>query len=176
MMTVLPTKYKEYLFRSRTEARWAVFFDQLNIPFEYEKEGYDLDGIWYLPDFWLPTLDCFIEIKGEYPSSEAQNKAQLLCINSHKNVYIFWGNPIGQFGGDERAISFSYYKHGEDSEACWDTAYRFTQCRYCGKFGITFNGFGDRIGCCVENIKSNSRNSEQKYIDKAVAIAKGWRF
>jgi len=38
------------------EARWAVFFDALGIKYEYEAEGYDLGGVWYLPDFWLPTF------------------------------------------------------------------------------------------------------------------------
>jgi len=28
------TKYKEHLFRSRLEARWAVFFDALGIRWE----------------------------------------------------------------------------------------------------------------------------------------------
>lgn len=33
------TRYKGYLFRSRLEARWAVFLDSLGITWEYEKEG-----------------------------------------------------------------------------------------------------------------------------------------
>lgn len=33
------TEYKGYLFRSRLEARWAVFFDTLGIQWEYEPEG-----------------------------------------------------------------------------------------------------------------------------------------
>lgn len=36
------TQYKGYCFRSRLEARWAVFFDKLGIDFVYESEGYDL--------------------------------------------------------------------------------------------------------------------------------------
>ena len=52
----IETKYKGYFFRSRLEARWAVFFDALGIKFEYESEGYDLgDGVWYLPDFYFPN-------------------------------------------------------------------------------------------------------------------------
>ena len=40
------TEYKGYLFRSRLEARWAVFFDTLGIQWEYEPEGIVLsDGI-----------------------------------------------------------------------------------------------------------------------------------
>ena len=34
----LPTKYAGIQFRSRLEARWAVFFDALKIKWEYEPE------------------------------------------------------------------------------------------------------------------------------------------
>jgi len=65
----IQTRYKGYLFRSRLEARWAVFFDALGIKWEYEPEGYDLgvDG-WYLPDFWLPEFRVFVEIKRDNKS------------------------------------------------------------------------------------------------------------
>ena len=41
MMSIeaIPTKYNNYLFRSRLEARWAVFFDAAKIKYEYEVEG-----------------------------------------------------------------------------------------------------------------------------------------
>lgn len=48
----IETNYRGYRFRSRLEARWAVFFDQLNLKWEYEPEGYRLaNGQGYLPDF-----------------------------------------------------------------------------------------------------------------------------
>ena len=51
----IETYYNGYRFRSRLEARWAVFFDALGIKWEYEPEGYELPGgIRYLPDFYLP--------------------------------------------------------------------------------------------------------------------------
>jgi hypothetical protein len=59
----IETVYKGYRFRSRLEARWAVFFDALAVPYEYESEGFDLGRDWYLPDFWLPTWDTWVEIK-----------------------------------------------------------------------------------------------------------------
>lgn len=61
----IETKYKGYRFRSRLEARWAVFFDALGVRWEYEKEGFEFNGIRYLPDFWLPDLKLWLEIKGE---------------------------------------------------------------------------------------------------------------
>jgi len=41
-----------------------VFFDAVGLPYEYEKEGFVLnDGTNYLPDFWLPSLKLWVEIK-----------------------------------------------------------------------------------------------------------------
>ncbi len=63
-MKAIQTEYKGYLFRSRLEARWAVFFDKLGIRYEYEPEGLVLsDGTGYLPDFFLPDFHCFFEVK-----------------------------------------------------------------------------------------------------------------
>lgn len=51
-MRAIQTRYAGYHFRSRLEARWAVFFDSLELPWEYEPEGFVLpNGQWYLPDF-----------------------------------------------------------------------------------------------------------------------------
>lgn len=62
----IETHYKGYRFRSRLEARWAVYFDSLGIKWEYEKEGYDLGKAgWYLPDFWLPQVNMWAEVKGK---------------------------------------------------------------------------------------------------------------
>lgn len=63
-MKAIPTKYNGYKFESRLEARWAVFFDVSGLAYYYEYEGYVLNnGVWYLPDFYLPQLKCHIEIK-----------------------------------------------------------------------------------------------------------------
>lgn len=49
----IPTWYQGVCFRSRLEARWAVFFDHLGIRWLYEPQGFDIDGRAYLPDFAL---------------------------------------------------------------------------------------------------------------------------
>ena len=69
----IETEYKGYKFRSRLEARWAVFFDAIGAKWEYEPEGFELaDGTRYLPDFLLHGVrgrgqengDIYVEIKG----------------------------------------------------------------------------------------------------------------
>lgn len=47
----IETFYQGRMFRSRLEARWAVFFDAAGILWEYEPEGYDTPDGKYLPDF-----------------------------------------------------------------------------------------------------------------------------
>jgi hypothetical protein len=68
----IETHYRGYRFRSRLEARWAVFFDAAGIEWRYECEGYRLAERPYLPDFWLPKSETFVEIK---PTKEAASQA-----------------------------------------------------------------------------------------------------
>lgn len=81
MLKAIETKYKGYRFRSRLEARWAVFFDALGIKWEYEVEGFDLGtGGLYLPDFFLPERGMWIEIKGRAPTEEELKKVKILSL------------------------------------------------------------------------------------------------
>jgi len=94
----LPTHYKGVTFRSRLEARWAVFFDQLGIRWEYEPEGFNLpSGRNYLPDFYLPdhtvfggNPGCWVEVK---PKQEGFSKAIELARASDKPLWMAAGNP-----------------------------------------------------------------------------------
>jgi len=61
-MKSYPTRYKDQLFRSRLEAKWAAFFDLLKWPYVYEP--YDLNG--YIPDFILQFYEpLLVEVKPE---------------------------------------------------------------------------------------------------------------
>lgn len=69
----IETVYNGYRFRSRLEARWAVFFDALGIEYEYEPEGYEygedeemgIKPYRWLPDFRLTSEDnLLVEVKG----------------------------------------------------------------------------------------------------------------
>lgn len=65
----LDTWYAGCKFRSRTEARLAVFLDALNVPWAYEEQGYVIAGLGpYLPDFKVARWDAFIEVKGQEPT------------------------------------------------------------------------------------------------------------
>jgi hypothetical protein len=95
-MKAIETVYNGYRFRSRLEARWAVFFDHLGIKYEYEKEGFDLGKAgWYLPDFCTPTS--WVEIKSHDISWEESSRAHDICLalsaTSDKDVLLIRGSP-----------------------------------------------------------------------------------
>lgn len=69
----IQTTYAGCRFRSRQEARWAVFFNSLGLRWEYEPQGFVVGGRRaagtrrperpYLPDFYLPDLGLWLEVK-----------------------------------------------------------------------------------------------------------------
>ena len=74
----IETYYNGYRFRSRAEARWAVFFDACGIKYLYEPEGFKLsDGTMYLPDFYLPESKTYFEVKGIMSDADMHKITQL---------------------------------------------------------------------------------------------------
>ena len=91
-MKFVETAYGGYRFRSRLEARWAVFLDALDVGFRYEPEGFALGSIgWYLPDFWLPRLALWLEIKPTFPRSDEIERARALASATVRPVAICHG-------------------------------------------------------------------------------------
>src|SRR5260221_6233304 len=89
MIKPIETRYKGYRFRSRLEARWAIFLDAIGINYRYEYDSYCLDGICYLPDFKLCPKWCgigWIEIKPGWPTIKECDKAIRLCLGMKKLV------------------------------------------------------------------------------------------
>lgn len=68
--TVNPIEYKGIVFRSSWELAFVFYLEDRNLEYEYEKYTftYTLDGKTkrYTPDFYVPKLQTFFEIKGWY--------------------------------------------------------------------------------------------------------------
>lgn len=96
----IETVYNGYRFRSRLEARWAVFFDAAGIPYDYEPEGFKLEnGKRYLPDFYLPWFKAFVEVKrknlSEQENDEAEEKCNLLYTDGPDCIVLLCkGDPV----------------------------------------------------------------------------------
>lgn len=93
----LETRYAGCRFRSRTEARWAVFFDAAGLRFQYEPEGFSIRSGCYLPDFYLPDVRLFFEVKGAEPTDEERRKCAELCEQAECELLLAVGNPEERF-------------------------------------------------------------------------------
>ena len=137
----IQTFYNGYRFRSRLEARWAVFFDTLGIEYLYEHEGYDLgDAGYYLPDFWLPELERFVEIKPFKLNDDEWRKADELSAQAHSYVMVLVGSPKTKVGTFGDSVVFEYkaylFREGCDVIECsqediWRTSYRSPVANAC---------------------------------------------
>lgn len=97
-VTAIETRYAGHRFRSRLEARWAVFFDALRIPWRYEVQGYVVDGQPYLPDFevdfGLPSGEPFlVEVKGD-PAELNRDLMAAAATTLRRNVLILGDIPV----------------------------------------------------------------------------------
>lgn len=133
MIKPIETHYKGYTFRSRLEARWAVFFETLGIKWEYEPEGFNMNGVMYLPDFWLPQVRMWAEVKPANFSKEEIEKALLLSKLSKRPVLQLIGTP-----DNKPYCAFEWYtdRHGVSewytTEYCLTTyhGYPFNEGRF----------------------------------------------
>lgn len=86
----IETAYAGCRFRSRLEARYAVWFNSLRVEWIYEPEGYLVGPVdrerRYLPDFYLPDLAIWVEVKG----SESTVDFTRLADAAHPE----WGLPL----------------------------------------------------------------------------------
>ena len=94
MIKAILTDYGDYRFRSRLEARWALFFDRVGIAWDYEPEGFSLpvNGR-YLPDFWLPESSCYLEIK-PFKVPEQKETAKCKELSQEHRVLLICGDPL----------------------------------------------------------------------------------
>jgi len=121
MIKAIETVYKGYRFRSRLEARWAVFLDALGLEWEYEKEGFDFAGVKYLPDFWIKTVNMWAEVKPNYRFDKAARN--LVIQLAHET-----GHPVLMLGGvPENMPYIAIDKDGYEVDECLTNYHDYPQ-------------------------------------------------
>lgn len=148
-LTPIQTRYKGYLFRSRLESRWAVYFDLLGLTWQYEPEGFRMGSVCYLPDFavqvpvkaltpgflgLLPTFEpvpaeqVWVEVKpaGKPLSGAEVNKVREFAIaTAGQAIYVVvLGDPLEGQARSFQLVESSVVK-GKQVYLCgaaWDKA------------------------------------------------------
>lgn len=122
-----PTKWNGIQYRSRLEARWAIFFTALGISFQYEPLLLVREGMrkLYVPDFYLPGLKCFLEVKPNAPTRKEVAKAQLLSTSCNAPVFI----STNDFFSINSPVSLTFRKVQEGKLV--RSSYAFDLCADC---------------------------------------------
>jgi hypothetical protein len=180
----IPQKWNGVVFRSRLEARWAIFFESLRpaLPYEYEPELIATPYGPYLPDFWLPTIHTFWIVKGEPMDKREQDICYWLM--DHYGVCIAEGQIPDTFLNwdvDQRLVFFkdnpgssAYQLEDGTWECVGDYPMWFTQSFKTGKYGVQWSGCWNRND--GEEDGDRTAGEETDNIKRALAIAKGHRF
>lgn len=121
----IETHYNGYRFRSRLEARWAVFFDTLGIEYEYEPEGFEFEGgTRYLPDFWLPQVSRWAEVKPKQFDTKEFDLCRKLADKTLNECILIDSSPqpheyfeIGSCG-DKYTNYLDFLKHRKSGGNC----------------------------------------------------------
>lgn len=163
----IETVYKGYRFRSRLEARWAVFFDALGIEWEYEKEGFESKGIRYLPDFWLPS----VSLRGGRPGVWVEIKPDDAAMKVDEGKYSAAPGDLVVFTG---LPSTDWNSKGYQISPWWDNFMVIEKCynETCGAVKIEY-AEGNYMNCAI---CGGSTDNEHPVITAAVAAAKSARF
>ena len=154
----IETEYNGYRFRSRLEARWAVFFDELGVEYEYEPEGFDLgNGLYYLPDFRVKCwgtrgklyerpFDLWIEVKGVMKEKDAKKINRF--ADGHSILIV--GNIPNPNKSEHYRSSFESYEP-MNGTGIHPWSYRLVDGDYGGCYpAVTANGKFYLDGDCTE--------------------------
>lgn len=180
-MKPIETKYKGYRFRSRTEARWGVFFDSLGITWEYEPEGFEFDdGTRYLPDFLLKgviyeaeygdkkRLDIYVEVKPAQSSEEDWAKAKIL--SNHELVLLLAGTPkkgrVDTLCGPDNCLGW-YGWYATNSPPAIEKAFAFVS--FFAKNEISIHSTVDRRSYTVDAAVEAARSARFEFGECGVA-------
>jgi hypothetical protein len=197
MIAAIPTTYRGITYRSRLEARWAVFFSTLNLAYEYELDRFNLDqlkdderdteqkNILYTPDFLIPKQRLFsrpmwVEVKGNFQDIDGlamlrltvTTKIEGLIIGSipqlPKNV-CEWGRSDAESWAGSLEWSSAYPN-------CGDIGHFFCECPHCGSFGYEFWCRADRLNCCDSGRSHHKNYHMGNKIPDAISVASSYKF
>jgi hypothetical protein len=168
--------YNGRAFHSDLQARWAVFFDALAVPYEYKSQTFALPyGGSFAPDFWLPRQRVWIHTSLGLPDEDELVRAADLSFATRQFVYVFWDTI-----GEHRIYTFSlpFYEQG------YDKRYVLSLCSRCGQLIVVTPLRGDdayqfmgNCPICEDIIMQKSRDiTENAHLNEAYTRARSTTF
>jgi predicted nuclease of restriction endonuclease-like RecB superfamily len=93
--------YKDLSMRSQAEVRFAGYLDEMSLVWQYEPEKIDLGWATYIPDFYLPDHDHWIEVKGVWTPDSKKKYEE---FSETYKVSLFRANKLRSKVGRPRTL------------------------------------------------------------------------
>jgi hypothetical protein len=201
----IETVYDGYRFRSRLEARWAVFFKTAGIRYIYEPECFRLrSGKLYLPDFYLPDVNMrttedkggiYVEVKPSVSDYDEFDYLFELSRITGKSVLLIEGMPISFFDDYCVGTADGFYEYSwepcdcsDESEClcfsgeidwrkCWDCGLIFMRCYKCRRVRVQYGSRNEPCEYCLKTTGEEcSCDGGHPSLEYAVKVARSYRF
>ncbi|MCT2278002.1 hypothetical protein M3G91_10230 [Micromonospora chalcea] len=186
----IETTYGGCRFRSRLEARWAVFFTRLGLEWEYEPQGFVVGREFgrprnYLPDFYLPALGLYVEVKpaaADQVDPDGVSKwedfaGEVATMWDHDRAAIFCGPIPNPEAVTDEGPSWSGRWYDTGIYITGDCCYWWCACPSGQHYDIQFEARGGRILCGCPRIQDDRyRTGNDPRILNAYAAARSARF
>lgn len=138
-MKAKKTIYNGYEFRSKLEAKWAVFFDLCGIRYDYEPEAFIcFDSSQYTPDFFLydvllrsddTIIGVYVEIKPQN-FNDYDREYKVRISSAVETLIVLVGDPVYSTDQTERP-NFQY-------APVFDNAMILMYCEHCKKYKFDY--------------------------------------
>ena len=149
----IPTRYAGCHFRSRLEARVAVFLDAMGCSWEYEPQGFDLPlSGRYLPDFMVRgfplsgesppapqrSIDFWLEVKPVDPVMDEVNKLrELACITKTHGLFFAGSRLVRRYASSDLQDVFRWMvSEGRRPLDPWEEHCGKLLCLVCAGMGV----------------------------------------
>ncbi len=157
-MNAIATEFKGVKYKSRIEADMAWALDRLGHQFKYEPKSFLLpSGIHYMPDFWVPDIKLWVEVRGyntQKGESQIQEFGKMIMegVFEDQSDYLVIKKEAVMFAED--AERFGYNE--------WMTDVWVSLCYNCHKY--SFIGLSGCYQCRACGIWSGKEYLEQVYL------------
>ena len=166
VIKAIPTTYKGIEFRSKLEAKYAQALDMLGIVWEYEGHGFRFDdGTCYSPDFYMPEIDTYLEVKGVMDEA-SQHKVELTASEAHKRIVV--GGPDGTL------TMYTGPRPGEPAGTVYESWSGPVRCIACGKVYFIEGDGSWQCHACGNYDGDSGFTTVGKWADDTIFKAVGW--
>jgi hypothetical protein len=116
--------------------------DHAGVEWQYEPEGFKLDGLWYLPDFYLPRLKVWLEIKHdlkEWDPDYIPVVDKAFRLNRHTGLPALILEDVPEHQNKVQTWAWGYTNECADPGEYYSFAW--TSCLRCKRTGL--GNFGE---------------------------------